>query len=457
MKTLLGGVVTFILIVTPARAQLLSRHWTNPRVPAARALARLNLQLAWRVYLPVEGKRDGIYSVQFAGKDIFAQTIGGVIVALDPRDGQVRWKTRVGRRFRVTHPLGFNDKSVFVVQGDHLYSLDRTSGKTEWTFILPSAATAGPVADDHLLFLCISPSLVYGYELPDLELLRKRQAARAKEEEESGYHPPVFDFSGGISGVDLEHLAEMRRPRGPEPEFAWRFLLETGRVQMSPVQTPEALAFITNGGSVYSTSKFSGSELFRYETDGKADAPLASYGDMAYIGSTNYNLYAMNVSRKSIAWRFICGAPIRFKPEVTDKDIFVVAERRGLYRVDRVLGKEMWFNREARRFLAVNKKFVYAFDRLGRLLVLDYKRGTRLGCLDTRAFVFPISNEYTDRLFLASHNGLLVCLRDRDQKEPLANKKTFKVTRVRKKEKGNGEKPKEKPKDDKKKPKDDDE
>jgi hypothetical protein len=150
---------------------------------------------------------------------------------------------------------------------------------------------------------------------------------------------------------------------------------------------------------------------------------------------------------------------VRLKPEVTDKDVFVVAERRGLFRVDRVRGKERWFNREARRFLAVNKKFVYAFDRHGRLLVLDYKRGTKLGTLNTRDFVFPVSNEFTDRLFLASHNGLLVCLRDRGQKEPLVNKKTFKLTRERKKEKENGKKPKEEPKekDDKKKPKDDDE
>jgi hypothetical protein len=156
-------------------------------------------------------------------------------------------------------------------------------------------------------------------------------------------------------------------------------------------------------------------------------------------------------------WRFTTGAPIRQQPAVTDKSIFVVAEGRGLFRIDRRTGKEMWRNRNARRFLAVNSKFVYAFDRSGYLLVLDQERGTTLGKMDTGAFVVPITNEFTDRLFLASHNGLIVCLRDHDQRTPLVNKKVadMEAKSGKGKDKGNGKKPKEdkEPKEEKK-PKD---
>jgi outer membrane protein assembly factor BamB len=461
MKTLLGAVVTVVLIVTPARAQSRFRHYQFARVPAPQALARLNLQVAWRLYLPVVGRRDGIHSVQFAPKgqevsEILVQTVSGVIVLLDGRDGRVKWKTRVGHRFRVTHQLAFNDKSVFCLQADHLYSIDRGTGKTEWTYILPSAGTNSPVASDDMVFLAMSPNRVYAYDLPDLEQLRRQWAAEDKKKEESGYQAPSLELYGGGSGIKLENLAQLRKARMPEPEEAWSFLLEAGRISHAPVLTAEALMFITENGIVYSNSRFSGSELFQFETDGKADAPLGQYGDMTYIGSANYNLYALNVPRRSIAWRFNCGAAVRLQPAVTDKDIFVVAERRGLYRVDRVRGREVWVNRAAHRFLAVNNKFVYAQDRYGRLTVLDYRRGTTLGMLDTRDFTFPVTNEHTNRLFLAGHNGLLVCLRDRarDQRRLRTLKKVIALKKRKKPE----EKPKkEEKKDDQKKKKDDDE
>ena len=62
----------------------------------------------------------------------------------------------------------------------------------------------------------------------------------------------------------------------------------------------------------------------------------------------------------------------------------------------------------ADRFLASNRKFVYAADSSGRLLILDRQRGTELGVYDTRDFLVPIANVTTDRLLLGSHHGLPV-------------------------------------------------
>src|SRR5207248_5536007 len=110
-----------------------------------------------------------------------------------------------------------------------------------------------------------------------------------------------------------------------------------------------------------------------------------------------------------------------------DEDVYVAIDRAGLYRVRRSNGAEVWRNDDAARFLSANKKFVYAADRHGRLLVLDRARGTTLSTYDgTRDFVFPVQNDLTDRLYLAAHNGLIICLHDRDAETPLAMK-TVKV------------------------------
>jgi hypothetical protein len=80
-------------------------------------------------------------------------------------------------------------------------------------------------------------------------------------------------------------------------------------------------------------------------------------------------------------------------------------------------------NRQAQRFLASNPKFVYAVDAQGNLLVLDRASGAQLArYTGVRDFLTPISNELTDRIYLASNDGLLLCLRDKDYVRPVRAK-----------------------------------
>ncbi len=111
---------------------------------------------------------------------------------------------------------------------------------------------------------------------------------------------------------------------------------------------------------------------------------------------------------------------------MTDVDVFVSGHRKGLYRVERATGRPNWLNEQADRFLSTNQKFVYALDRSGALLVLDYARGTTLAQYDVRDWLVPVPNELTDRFYLASHDGQILCLRNRSDKLPRYNK-TFEV------------------------------
>src|SRR5207249_2149095 len=121
-----------------------------------------------------------------------------------------------------------------------------------------------------------------------------------------------------------------------------------------------------------------------------------------------------------ILWRVLGGAPILRKPIVFDEDLYFSAESVGLYRLDRETGQLRWHNRQADQFLAQNKKFVYATDFSGRLLILDRARGRVLTSYDgVRDFVVPVPNELTDRIYLAGQDGLLMCLHDRDHPTPL--------------------------------------
>jgi len=72
---------------------------------------------------------------------------------------------------------------------------------------------------------------------------------------------------------------------------------------------------------------------------------------------------------------------------------------------------------------------VFKPEDFSRMLILDRKRGVKLSWLDTTAYRVKVVNEVTDRIYLAANDGLIICLHDRDVKEPLRHRKQFEQTR----------------------------
>src|SRR5262245_59340051 len=133
MTRFLGVLALLTVLIGPALGQDVAMHvYTNPMTPPREVLDRLNLELGWRVYLPVEGRRDGIFTIQFEDKNLFVQTKAGLILSLDAETGREYWRNRVGLAYRPTHNLGFNKTTVFVVNGAWLYALDRVTGRLLW-------------------------------------------------------------------------------------------------------------------------------------------------------------------------------------------------------------------------------------------------------------------------------------------------------------------------------------
>ena len=226
------------------------------------------------------------------------------------------------------------------------------------------------------------------------------------------------DYSGPV--INLEPYKEPYT--GPKPVPLWNYSADS-RLEQAPLQTQDLVFLAGVDGVYFGTSKYDGRQQYRFKAEAALSAPPGQYGDVAYVASQDFNVYAIDMVAGQILWRFTGGAPILRKPEVLDEDMYVAPQRVGLYRLRRVTGEEIWHARDAKRFLAANKKFVYATDHSNRLLILDRARGTRLTTFDTHDYAVPVSNELTDRFFLASNDGLLVCLHDRDFSRPLLMKK----------------------------------
>jgi outer membrane protein assembly factor BamB len=414
--------------------------YSNPLTPSREVLDRLNLQLGWRVYLPVQGRRDGIFTVQFEDKDLFVQTQAGLIVNLDPETGRERWRNHVGIPYRPTHQLGVNKLMVFAVNGTWLYALSRATGQKLWEYNLPNAPSGPPAADDKQVYLSLGTGHVYTYQIvnpqPGTDKIgtpagpglgqgvtlgkgslgdpkSDRQGLVAERSYRAGND--VGPLSGGIA-------ASMSAPEGPQPLLPVADRITQHYIEEAPLQTGDTLLYACANGGALALGKVRPIEFFYFPTRGPVTAAPGQHGETAYIGSHDNSLNALSIVTGKTQWRFTAPSPILKPPIVTDEDVYAAPDRSGLYRLDRASGEPLWVNPTADQFLGANKKFVYAVDRSGRLMVLDKKRGTTLSGFDTRDFQIPISNETTDRIYLGAHNGLLICLHDREYEKPLVTK-----------------------------------
>lgn len=397
-------------------------------------------------------RRDGLATVQLHGSDLYVQTRSGLVLLIDAETGVTRWQNRVGLPYRAAHEVAFNSREVYVVNNTYLYGLDRRTGVVRWQYRLPEGVSAAPVADENLIFIAAPSGRLTAYYLPRPEMPKALAGGMTtaydmpaeKTETEEERRKRMVAIKGDVrTSTPVNYLtpsvfeSSWKEQGGHQPVRVWSHASNL-RLELPILYTREFLVVPTPNGVVMALGKLpqesgSASEVYRFPTQSTIRVPAGHYEDTTYIGAEDANLYAVQVSNGKMLWRYTTGTGLSRQPAVTDQDIFVVAERNGMTRLDRVTGEPMWripmrgrlseTNVAADRFLAVNPKYVYATDTSGRLLILERRRGVTLSGFDTKDFVFPIRNEVTDRLYLAANNGLIVCLHDREYQKPLRYRK----------------------------------
>jgi outer membrane protein assembly factor BamB len=422
MKKLLIVASLLVAAGAPLSAQDSTRRlYTTPSAPPQEALDRLRLKTAWTATVPTEGRRDGLYTVQViphhGGQELLVQTRSGAVVMFDGETGRTRWSTRVGTPYRVSQPLAYNNESVFVINNIQLYALERDTGRVQWEFEMPSGASAPPVADEEQIYLSLTNGRFDAYTLPNLvlwaQLARQGKVPGAMSGLESARVRKGTDLPaiGPLSGA---REANRLPPSGPQPSRAYSFV-PGDKVETAPLQSGDRVLIASAGGEILGVAKGAAKETWApLRARGKIALPMGQFEDTAYVASSDGNVYAVAITGGKLLWRFTSGGLPSQPVAVLDESVYLSIDRAGLYRLKRTDGSEVWRNQDAARFLATNMKFVYAADPQGRLLVIDRERGTTLSTYDgTRDFVFPVRNQWTDRLYLAANDGLIVCLHDR--------------------------------------------
>jgi outer membrane protein assembly factor BamB len=451
-----------------------TRVWSQPAPPSREALDRLNLQQDWAVYVPMDGRRDGFVSIQAAGNQLIVQTRSGMISVLDAENGgRAKWRARTGRLYQAALPPAFNAKCIITTDNGNLFALDRETGALQWQHNLSVVLSAPPAMDDTQMYLNTVQARVVAFRLPAVSVseaaapapaVAKEKTEGKTEKKEGDDEKKDEKEEKKEDNGEKQEEKPVSKEIAPPPEqpvytqakayaedvrafFAWDYSTNE-RVENKALVGKNTIFMAIPNGTYLGLPKVSrdayggNQESYRYVGDSPFTATPSQSDDAVFLATADAHLYAVGIDSGKVLWRYIPGRPVRQPPvavdvsdgPAVDRDLYVTAPGRGLARLNRDTGEPLWnirqddFNPQADRILAVNPKFVYATDGGGGMLVLDRKNGRQLSRYDVRNFVFPVVNGATDRIYLASNDGLVVCLHDKDYARPLVyHKETLRL------------------------------
>jgi hypothetical protein len=336
------------------------------------AAARLGLVRAWYAQVGAPRATGTIAHLSYDHGILLAQSTRGLITAIEAETGRTLWSTQAGPPDHMCTEAHANAEFVAVVNGSVLYVLDRAHGNIVWQKQLGGAPGAGPGV--------------------------------------TATHAFVPMVSGRVEGYDLAKGAK---------QTPWIYK-SAGRILVPPLATAESVSWTTEKGYFYVADPSGDGIRYRLETRDAIHAQPAYWTPNMYAGSTDGYIYAVNAERGQIAWKYALGDAVYSPPVAIQGKLFVVSQLGGLHCLDTTRGELLWTAPGVTQFMALSPSRIYASDRMGRLAVLSAATGTRMGAMPLSGISQKLANTQSDRIFLATDNCVVQCLRETALKTPVA-------------------------------------
>jgi len=365
-----------------AWAQRLSSY--QDPLPRQSQLDRFNLTRAWIGTATLDAGRDRLLSLSLDDDKLYAQSSNGVLTAFDSANGKRAWAAQLGRRDEVTFPCAFNEDQVLVVYGMTLFALEKETGNIRWKLRLSNFPSTGPYADAANLYIGFLDGTMVAFDLRKIEELYRKSML----------------------------------PQWSYLTIRWRY--DTNRKILAPATSTGGLVFFASTNrNLYAVTPDTRDLMFQLETDAPIVAPIVQHRDTLLVASQDSRLYSINLLNGTVLWQFVTGSPISQSPQVIEDDLFLVPDRGGMHLLSATSGKQKWRRPEVAAFLAATPSAVYASDRQDNLLVISRANGALLGIIPLDAFTLKLSNDRTDRIYVGTRDGLIMCLHERDRNDPI--------------------------------------
>lgn len=397
-------------------------------IPEAAAL-RAGLTRKWFTQIVLDPARGRIEHIVLDEGTLFIATDQGILQAVDAETGQTLWAERIGKQGHPVLPPDANSNVVALLSGSNLYLVNRHSGRLLREIIVEGAPSGGIALSERFAYVPTVTGVVYAYRL--------RQAPLPPEVQELPRDPTA---PAELTAEEQAQLESRRREdfrlvrQADEPlvcpsiGHSW-----VGPAVIRESAAEEIVMWTTDAGMLFVGRVTGDAGLFslfwRMETRGTTTAqpayvlvdPSKARAGMLVFASQDGYVHALHESDGQWLWRFSTGQPIIQPVVAISRFIFVANQLGGMYCLDGRNGEQLWWTPDILQFVAASKHRLYATDTFGRLLALDGRTGAKLESLPLTGMPIRLINTQTDRIYLASENGLLQCLHEVDLKEPFVH------------------------------------
>jgi len=377
--------------------------------PAADELTadRAGLEREWLVQIPFDASTATLEHIVIDRDLVVAQTGDGNVVAVRagepkagaPLPGTILWKHPLDAQSTPFQPAGIGSEIVAVSHGDGIHAFDRTTGQALWSSRFGLLADAGAT---------VSGPWVYA-PFGDGKIMRlptnpHRQPATADEAPAKKDSAPAKKQSAKKKG----------RSVAPRPESLEPLALDAGGVVS---QQPQPF----NGGVLWCTEDGTLVVIDRGEEDWRRNdffldarptgRPLVHDGGIL-AATTEGDLVRIDAADEAGSLRLTWRVFLDTRPEgplfVSGDKLVVSLGDDGIAVFSTKTGEQLGRTWRHGRIVAVTAGRIWLVDRIGRLVSLDLETGEVRDRLCLGGFTFPVANQSTDRLILASPSGAIV-------------------------------------------------
>ncbi len=403
--------------------------WAQRNAPISdAAAARHGLVRPWFAQVHVDQTRGRLQEFVLYQGTLYVQTDKATIHALDAETGKTLWTQQIGRPDQPSLTPSASHNYLGVINGSHLYIVNRFTGDLLYERQLEGGPGAGPALSAKHAYVPMVSGMLTAYRL-EPEQTSRFDAAKAALVVAAEETPK--------NGADRHQQTRLRQEFIPPLSCK-----SSGRAVVQPLvmretAADEFVAWATDKGylnvSFLNRQEERNLEL-RYRLT--TDAPIAARpayqppdpnvsGDSGLILAVSGDgfVYAIKELSGDTLWQFATSEPIVEPPAVVEDHVYVPTQIGGMYCLDIKTGKSLWWAHDVMRFVAASETRVYVSDRLGRLLVFNTRKGSLLDTISTETIPIKLLNTDTDRIYLADSSGLIQCLHEIEQTQPLEHGK----------------------------------
>lgn len=336
------------------------------------AAQHFGLTRAWHTQASVSGARYHVAHVTLQGGTLYVVSDNGMVDAIDAETGRIAWRREVGVPNRLTLAPAANDQYVAIVNGTHLFLLNRADGSEEWQRTLDGSPGAGPALSETHVFVPMINGQMEGHKI---------------------------------------HLGDL------ETRAPWSYHSE-GRILIPPWVTRRSVCWTTDQGYFYVSDTTELGIKFRLKTKAPIESRPAYWTPFYYACSLDGYIYAVDEAGGKPAWKFSTGEPFSQPPVAIEGRVYVIPNSNALICLDAMTGRQKWLAPGVRQFVAASPQRIYAEDRFGQLVVIDGSTGKRLSTVPTDTGSKKLLNALTDRIYMYSPGGTIQCLHEAALAEP---------------------------------------